>query len=262
MWVDAHLHLDAPEFDADREAVIARAVAAGVGLMVSAGTSVEGSRRAVALAEQYPNVRAAVGIHPSAAEDATPGGLDVLAALARHPRVLAVGEVGLDYYREGVERRRQIDVFRAQIRVAREADLPLVVHDREAHADVDRILEDEGATKVVLHCFTGTPERALRCAAAGWMLSLAGPVTFANAGALREVATCIPIGHLLLETDAPYLAPAPVRGRRCEPSFLVHTARVVAALREMDGDALASRIADNARRIFSVDGTPERPAGR
>src|SRR5205807_484206 len=142
MWVDAHLHMDAPEFDADREAVIARAVGAGVGLMVSAGTSVEGSRRAVALAEQYPNVRAAV-----------------------------------------------------------------------------RILEDEGATKGVLHCFTGAPERGLRCAAVGWMLSLARPVTFANAGALREVAKRIPIDHLLLETDAPYLAPAPMRGRRCEPSF-------------------------------------------
>jgi len=262
MWVDAHLHLDAAEFDADREAVIARAVAADVRLMVSAGTSVEGSRRAVALAEQYPHVRAAVGIHPSAAGEVTPEGLDALAALARHPRVLAVGEVGLDYHREGVERRRQIGAFRAQIRLAREADLPLVVHDRDASVDVDRILEDEGATKVVLHCFTGTPERALRCAEVGWMLSLAGPVTFANAGALREVAKRIPLDRLLLETDAPYLAPAPMRGRRCEPSFLVHTARVVAELREMSADALASRVADNARRIFSLDGTPERPAGR
>src|SRR2546421_12137780 len=133
MWVDAHLHLDAPGFDADREAVIARAVAAGVGLMVSAGTSLEASRRAVALAEQYPNVRAAVGIHPSAAEDATPGGLDVLAALARHPRVLAVGELGLDYYREGVQRRRQNDAFRRRTRLGREADQPREGHAREAH---------------------------------------------------------------------------------------------------------------------------------
>lgn len=252
MWVDTHLHLDAPAFDADREAVIARAAAGGVGLMVSAGTSVESSRHAIGLAERYPNVAAAVGIHPEAAGDATPAALDALAALVRHPRVVAVGEVGLDYHREGVPPRAQIDAFRAQIRLARAADLPVVVHDREAHADVERILEEEGAAKVVLHCFSGTAERAVRCAAAGWMISLAGPVTFANAGALQEVARLIPIDRLLLETDAPYLSPAPLRGRRCEPAFLVHTARAVAALRGMDDGTLAARIVENVRRVFSV----------
>jgi TatD DNase family protein len=250
MWADVHLHLDAPAFDADREAVIARAVAAGVRLMVSAGTSVEGSRRAVELAERYPHVMAAVGIHPEAAEEANPAGLDMVATLARHPRVLAIGEIGLDYYRERTPRQSQIEAFRAQVRLAVEADLPVIVHDREAHTDVERILEEEGATRVVLHCFTGTPERALRCSAAGWILSLAGPLTFAREGMLQEVARTVPLDSVLVETDAPYLAPVPVRGRRCEPAFLVHTARTLAALRGMDSEVLAAHLAQNVRRVF------------
>ncbi len=250
MWVDAHLHLDAPAFDADRDAVIARAVAAGVRLMVSAGTSIVGSRRTITFAEQHPEVVAAVGIHPEAAAEATPASLDALREMVGHPRTVAVGEVGLDYYREAVPRREQVEAFRAQVRLAREVGLPLVVHDREAHGDVDRILEDEGVTQVILHCFSGTPERALRCAAAGWTLSLAGPLTFARPGALREVARVVPLDRVLVETDAPYLAPAPFRGRRCEPAFLPYTARALAALRELEGQALARQIMENARRLF------------
>jgi len=251
MWVDAHLHLDAPAFDGDREAVIARAAAAGVGLMISAGTSVEGSRRAVALAERYPHVWAAVGIHPEVAEDATPAGLEALSTLARHPRVCAIGEVGLDYYRPRAPREVQIMAFSAQVRLARESGLPVVVHDREAHEDVERILQDEGASRVVLHCFSGTPEMALRGAVAGWMISLAGPLTFADSGPLQEVARRVPIGHVLVETDAPYLAPVPFRGRRCEPAFVVHTGRKLASLRGLTEEALGAQVAENARRMFT-----------
>ncbi len=252
MWIDAHLHLDAEPFDADRDPVVARAVAAGVTLMVSAGTSVEGSRRAIALAERYPSVVAAVGIHPDAAGSATPAAFEELATLARHPRVVAIGEVGLDYYRDRVPRPIQIEVFRAQIRLARETGVPLVVHDREAHADVERILSEEGATRVVLHCFSGPPEMALRCAAAGWTISFAGPLTFAKSSRLREVATCVPLDQVLMETDAPYLAPEPWRGRRCEPAFLIHTAHALASAREMDSEALAFALARNARRVFGL----------
>lgn len=252
MWIDAHLHLDADAFTADRDAVIARAVTAGVALMVSAGTSVDGSRRAIALAERHASVVAAIGIHPEAAGSATEGAFGELATLARHPRVVAIGEVGLDYYRDHVPRATQIEVFRAQIRLAREADLPLVVHNREAHGDVERILGEEGATRVVLHCFSGSPEMALRCAAAGWTISFAGPLTFAKSSGLREAATSVPLDRVLVETDAPYLAPEPWRGRRCEPAFLVHTARALAAVRAMETEALASALARNARRVFGL----------
>jgi TatD DNase family protein len=252
MWVDAHLHLDADPFDADRDAVVARAVAAGVTLMVSAGTSVEGSRRAITLAEHHSSVVATVGIHPEAAATATPEAFDELTTLARHPRVVAIGEVGLDYYRDRVPRPIQIEVFRAQIRLAREANLPLVVHDREAHADVEQILADEGAARVVLHCFSGSPEMALRCTAAGWAISFAGPLTFAKSSSLREVAARVPLDRILVETDAPYLAPEPWRGRRCEPAFLIHTARALASVREMEPEALAVALAQNARRVFGL----------
>jgi TatD DNase family protein len=252
MWIDAHVHLDADPFDTDCDAVVARAVAAGVTLMVSAGTSVEGSRRAIALAERHPSVVAAVGIHPDAAGNATPAAFEALATLAQHPRVVAIGEVGLDYYRDHVPRATQIEVFRAQIRLARETGLPLVVHDREAHADLERILTDEGVARAVLHCFSGSPEMALRCAAAGWTLSFAGPLTFAKSSGLREVAASVPLDQVLVETDAPYLAPEPWRGRRCEPAYVIHTARTLASVRGMDSEALAAALAQNARRVFGL----------
>jgi TatD DNase family protein len=252
MWIDAHLHLDAPAFDADRDRVIDRAASAGVALMVSAGTSVDGSRRALALAEGYASVVAAVGIHPEAAESAIQEDFEVLAGLARHPRAVAIGEVGLDYYRDRAPRHVQIAVFRSQIRLARDVGLPLVVHDREAHADVEQILRDEGADRVILHCFSGTPEMALRCAAAGWTISFAGPLTFAKSSSLREAARSLPIERLLVETDAPYLAPPPFRGRRCEPAFLIHTAHALAAARGMEIETLAAALEENARRVFAL----------
>jgi TatD DNase family protein len=260
MWVDVHLHLDAAAFDADRDEVVARAGAAGVGLMVSAGTSLEGSRRVLALAERYPTLRAAVGIHPASAGDAGPSDLEALSELVRHSRVVAVGEVGLDYVRAGSPREVQIEIFRAQVRLARSHGLPLVVHNRGAHEDVGRILEEEGATLVVLHCFSGTPEVAIRWAEAGWMLSFAGPLTFANAGALREVARAVPADRVLVETDAPYLAPAPFRGRRCEPAYLVHTARELARLRGIPPDRLEGILEQNVRRLFTIP--DDAPPGR
>ncbi len=250
MLVDAHLHLDAPAFDADRDAVIARATAAGVGLMVSAGTSLDGSRRTLALAERHPAVRAAVGVHPDAVDRVDDTWLDALRALARHPRVVAIGEVGLDYARSRVPRPAQQEAFRAQVRLAVREGLPVVVHDREAHEDVERILRDEGATRVVCHCFSGPPDLAARWAEAGWMLSFAGPLTFASAGALRDAARRVPADRLLVETDAPYLAPVPRRGRRCEPVLIVHTLRALAEARDVRYDILEAIIERNARAVF------------
>jgi len=256
MWIDAHLHLDVPAFDADRDAVLDRAAASGVGLMVSAGTSVEGSRRVLALAERCPAVRAAVGIHPESAATADAAALAAVAELARHPGVVAIGEIGLDYHaRSSVPREIQADAFRAQLRLARRAGLPVIVHNRDAHGDVERMLREEAMARVVCHCFTGTPEVALRWADAGWMISLAGLLTFSSAGPLRDVARCVPADRLLVETDAPYLAPVPFRGRRCEPAFLPHTARMLADLRGVSPDALEVVLEENATRTFA----PARP---
>jgi len=264
MWTDAHLHLDAAEFDADRDDVVARARAAGVGLMISAATSVAGAEGVLALTRRYAAVRAAVGVHPEHAGEADAAAIAALERLARDPAVVAIGEIGLDYV-HGIETKAaQIDAFGAQVRLARRLDLPVVVHDRESHADVERILRDEGASKVILHCFSGPPEMAARCAASGWMISLAGPVTFRNAGTLRDVAQLLPEDRLLVETDAPYLSPVPVRGRRCEPAFVVHTARAIAGLRGISLDALEAAVERNARRIFGVskEGSPSASAER
>ncbi len=252
MWIDAHLHLDAAEFEADRDDVVARAAAAGVGLMVSAATSVAGAERVLALTRRYPGVLAAVGVHPERAGEVDAAAIEALERLARDASVVAIGEIGLDYARGAAAKAAQIDAFRAQVRLASRLDLPVVVHDREAHDDVERILRDEAASKVVLHCFSGSPEMAARCAAAGWMISLAGPVTFRNAGTLRDVARALPEDRLLTETDAPYLSPVPVRGRRCEPAFVVHTARAIAELRGISPGALEAAVERNARRLFGV----------
>ncbi|HEV2438960.1 MAG TPA: TatD family hydrolase [bacterium] len=260
MWIDAHLHLDAAEFDADRDKVVARARAARVGLMISAATSVAGAERVLALTRRYAAVRAAVGVHPEHAGEADAAAIGALERLARDPAVVAIGEIGLDYARGMETKAAQLDAFGAQVRLARRLDLPVVVHDREAHADVERILRDEGASKVILHCFSGSPEMAVRCAASGWMISLAGPVTFRNAGALRDVARLVPEDRLLVETDAPYLSPVPVRGRRCEPAFVVHTARAIAGLREVSPDALEAALERNARRIIAVSEERSRSA--
>lgn len=262
MWIDAHLHLDAAEFDADRDDVVARAAAAGVGLMVSAATTVAGTERVLGLARRYPAVRAAAGIYPEHAAEADASALDALERLARDASVVAIGEIGLDYVHGAAAKAAQIEAFRAQVRLARRLDLPVVVHDREAHDDVERILVEEGASKVVLHCFSGTPEMAARCAVRGWMISLAGPVTFRNAGSLRDVARVVPEDRLLVETDAPYLSPVPMRGRRCEPAFVLYTARAVADLRGISPAALEAAIERNARRIFGVFASGERsPSG-
>jgi TatD DNase family protein len=252
MWIDAHLHLDAAEFEPDRDKVVARAASAGVGWMVSAATTVAGAERVLALTRRYPAVRAAVGVHPEHAGEVDAAAIDALERLVRDRAVVAIGEIGLDYLRGLAAKAAQIDAFRAQVRLARRLDLPVVVHDREAHDDVERILGEEGASRVILHCFSGPPEMAARCAAAGWMISLAGPVTFRNAGSLRHVARALPDDRLLVETDAPYLSPVPVRGRRCEPAFVVHTARAIAGLRGVPLYALETVVERNARRAFGV----------
>lgn len=250
-WFDSHLHLDDAAFDPDRDAVIARARAAGVMEMVTAGTDLASSARALALAVPDEGVYAAVAIHPHEVHTVTRPDLDALGRLAADARVVAVGETGLDRVR-GAPLEAQVDAFRMHVRLARARALPLVIHCREAYPLLLEILEEEEAGTVIMHAFSGSAETASTCARRGYFISVAGPVTFRNAGAAAEVARTVPLDRLLLETDAPVLSPEPHRGRRNEPAYLPLIARRVAALRGMAETEIAAACTGNARRAFGV----------
>ena len=259
MLVDSHAHLDMPQFDADREAVIERARRAGVQTILTLGVDGDSSQRAVALARHHPGVYAAVGIHPHEAQHATPEVYKALVGLARERaanRILAWGEIGLDYHYNHSPPDIQRREFRRQIRLARELDLPVCIHSREAHEDVVSILAEERAIEVgvVMHCFSGDEELARRCLDLGFYLSFAGPITFKNAGRLPAVAQLVPADRLLIETDAPYLSPHPWRGRehRNEPARVAAIAARVAELRESDSAAIGEIVSQNFRTLFKV----------
>ncbi len=249
---DSHVHLDDGAFDPDREAVLARARAAGVGGFVTIGTSLASSRSAVTLAELHGDVFAAVAIHPHDACDATPEAMREIATLARHRRVVAVGETGLDYYRRFAPREAQESAFRAHLGLARELNLPVIVHSRDAHEDVLRILAEVSPPGVVMHCFSGSPEIARSCLDRGYYLGLGGPLTYRNARRVQEVVRLVPPDRLLLETDAPYLPPEPHRGRRNEPAFLPLIAWAAAHARGICAGTIAEITASNARAAFNL----------
>ena len=252
--VDTHCHLDFPEFDDDRDRVVAAARAAGVAAVITIGTDLPSSRRAVELAERYPEVFAAVGIHPHSAAEATPAALAELRRLARHPRVLAIGEIGLDYYRGREQAEVQKRAFRAQLELAADLGLPVVVHNREAEADIWEELTRPGGPRVrgVLHCFSAGVDWALRFCRQGLYIGLDGPVTFKNGERVREVARAVPADRLLVETDAPFLAPHPYRGRRNEPAWVRLVAERIAAERQCTLEELAARTTANAVRLFGL----------
>jgi TatD DNase family protein len=258
---DTHLHLDDEAFDQDREAMLDRARAAGVRAFVTVGTSLESSRRAIALAEHSSDVYAAVAIHPHEAPAATPEALETLAALARHPRVVAIGETGLDYYRDFAPKDVQAQAFRDHLALARRLDLPVIVHNRDAHWDVLRILGEEAPTRVILHCFSGAVDIARRCVDRGYYLGLGGPLTYRNARRTLDVAAFVPPDRLLLETDAPYLPPEPHRGRRNEPSYLPLIAGAAARARGVAAGTVAELTAMNAREAFGLARAATREGG-
>jgi len=246
--IDSHTHLDACRPD-DAE-LVAAAAGAGVERMVTIGTDSASCRAALAAAEAFPQVYAAVGRHPNAAAGFDDADLAELRALAAHPRCVAIGETGLDFYRDRAPRSDQERAFAAHIELAGETGKALVIHTREA-ADptVATLAERAGGVRVILHCFS-MPERLEECVAHGWWLSFAGNVTYPSAGALREAARAAPLERLLVETDAPYLSPQPVRKERNQPAFVVHTARAVAAERGMEYEELEDAVARNAAEAF------------
>jgi TatD DNase family protein len=269
MLVDSHCHLDFPDFANELDAVVARAGAAGVARMVTISTRVRRFAGVLSIAERFPEVYCSVGTHPHYAHEELDVTVDDLVAETRHPKVVAIGEAGLDYHYDNSPREAQERGFRTHIAAARATGLPLVIHSREADADTARILEEEtgqGAFPAVLHCFTGGPDLARRAVALGHYVSFTGILTFKNSIALREIAAELPADRILVETDAPYLAPNPFRGKRNEPAFVVETAKVLADTRGVSLEEIARQTSDNFFRLFgkvppfvSIETSPRMP---
>lgn len=261
MLVDSHCHLDFPEFQPELDAVVTRARDAGLGRMVTISTRVKRHAQVLAIAERFPDVFCSVGTHPHNAHEELDIGADDLLRIAENPRVVAIGEAGLDYHYDNAPRDAQEQGLRAHIDAARRSGLPLVIHSRDADDDMARILEEEtgkGAFPAVLHCFTGGRDLAIRAVALGHYVSFSGILTFKKSEDLRAIAAELPADRVLVETDAPFLAPGKFRGKRNEPSYVVETAKVLAETRKAGFDDIARQTTDNFFRLFAKvpRGTP------
>ncbi|NIO37285.1 YchF/TatD family DNA exonuclease [Candidatus Bathyarchaeota archaeon] len=253
MLIDSHAHLQWPSFNRDREEVISRARRAGVNNIVNVGTDLENSMLAVEIAEKHNGIYATAGIHPHNASQSDEQTMSRLQELSRHPKVVAIGEMGLDYYRNLSPRRTQKRVFESQLSLAAELGLPVVIHNRDAHSDVLRILSKHGRkVNGVMHCFSGNLEMAEQCIQLNFALSFAGSLTYPNSDTLREVVRQAPLRKILLETDSPWLAPQDVRGRRNEPAFLLITAKKIAKLKEVSIAKLAAVTRQNFEEVFKI----------
>ncbi len=251
--IDSHCHLDFPEFAPELDDVVARARAAGVGRMLTICTRLSKFDQVLAVAERFDRMFCTVGVHPHEAANEAGVALPRILELARHPKVVGIGEAGLDYYYDKSPREKQQEVFALHIDAARHSGLPIIVHSRDADEDTVRLLQDgaaKGNLRGVIHCFTATQYLADAALEMGFYISLSGIVTFKNAEALRQVAKTVPLDRLLVETDAPYLAPMPMRGKRNEPGFVKHTAVYVAGMLGLGFDELARRTTQNFERLF------------
>jgi len=253
MLFDSHAHIDDEKFDIDREEVIQRAIDNGVTGIINVGASMESSARSIALAEEYEGIYAAVGIHPHDAKDALDTDYEQLVRWTALEKVVAIGEIGLDYYYDFSPREVQRSVFIHQLDVARQTNMPFIIHDRDAHGDLLEILKKEAkGLKGVLHCFSGSLEMANEVIRMGLYVSIAGPVTFKNAAKLPEIVTKVPLEYLLVETDSPYLTPQPYRGKRNEPAYVKLVAEQVANLRGIEMDVLAKATSENVKKLFGI----------
>ncbi|MBI2848885.1 MAG: TatD family hydrolase [Chloroflexi bacterium] len=254
MTTDTHAHLDMTHFDKDREEVILRALSTGVEVIISVGCDLSSSKAAIGLAERYPSIYAAVGFHPHDASKMSDEDLAQIAHWATHPRVVAVGEIGLDFYRNLSPPSVQREVFRRQLILAKDVDLPVIVHDRDAHEDVMTLIHQwvggKDGFRGVLHCFSGNVKMAQECIELGFFISIAGPVTLSTASSLVEVVRAVPLERILIETDSPYLTPFSYGKRRNEPAFVEAVAHRVAEIKEVPVERVATVTDDNARRLF------------
>jgi len=254
MLVDSHCHLDFPDFSADLDAIVARAAEAGVSRLVTISTRVKKLAGLLAITERFPNVYCSVGTHPHHADEEDGISAGELVELTKHPKVVALGEAGLDYFYDNGSPEAQARGFRAHIAAARTTGLPLVIHTREADKDCRKILEEEvakGPFRAVLHCYTGGRELAMRAIELGLSISFTGILTFKKSDALRELAAELPADRIMVETDAPYLAPGKFRGKRNEPAYVVEVAKVLADARGLSLEELSRQTTDNFFRLFS-----------
>ena len=253
MLFDTHAHYDDEAFDADRDALLTALPDCGVGLVIDPGCDLTSSRRAVELAAAYPHVYAAVGIHPENCGGCTDDDLAVLRPLAQQPKVVAIGEIGLDYYwEENPPREFQQQVFRRQLALARELQLPVIVHDREAHADTLSIVQEFPDVTGVFHCFSGSPEMAQELLKLGWYLGFDGPVTYKNARRAPEVAAVTPLDRMLIETDSPYMTPVPYRGKRNDSGYVRLVAEKLAEWKGVAPEEMARLTTENGKRLFRI----------
>lgn len=253
MLFDTHAHMDDRAFDEDREVLLARLPEQGIGLLMNPGCSLASSRDAVALAARYDYIYAAVGSHPDAADEVTPAVLDEYRMLCkRNPKVRAIGEIGLDYHYEDVPRQRQQEAFRAQMGLAAELTLPVIVHEREAHEDGMRIVEEFPSVKGVFHCYSGSAEMAKWLVSRGWYIGFTGVLTFKNARKAVETAASIPLDRIVLETDCPYMSPEPFRGRRNDPGRLYRMAEALAQIRDLPVEKIHEITMDNGKRLYRI----------
>jgi TatD DNase family protein len=252
MLIDSHAHLDMAEFDHDREHVLKRALEGGVTRMISIGVDLESSAKALDIARTHDFIFSTVGYHPHEAKVFNPGALQELCSLAEDPKVVAWGEIGLDFFKLYSPREEQLAVFEEQLEIAAERELPVIIHDREAHTEVLGALKRRKGLRGVIHCFSGDYGLALEFIRLGFFISIPGTVTYKKATDLQEVAARIPLESLLVETDAPYLSPVPVRGKRNEPLFVTHTAKRIAELRSISLEDFSRKTVENTVRLFRL----------
>jgi TatD DNase family protein len=254
MLIDSHAHLDMKDFEKDREKVIERAIQGGLTHIITVGIDLHSSLIALDLTRKFESIYSSVGCHPHNADKCDLRTLDQLAQLASESKVVAWGEIGLDFYREHSSREGQLETFLHQLELAADLDLPVIIHDREAHDDVLRILKrmGKGEPKGVIHCFSGDTDLAMTLIDLGYYISIPGTVTYKKASQIKEVACSLPLERMLVETDAPFLAPEPKRGKRNEPLFVTFTAREIARLREIDFEEVALQTTQNALRLFRL----------
>lgn len=250
-FFDSHAHYDDSAFDQDRDALLASLPENGVSVVLNAGTTVATSLSSLALAEKYPFIYAAVGLHPEEIDGVQPGDLDKIKELAGQKKAVAIGEIGLDYHYKGFDRAKQLELFEAQLGLARELDMPVVIHDRDAHADTMRLVT-QYRPRGVLHCFSGSAETAAQAVSLGLYIGFTGSVTFKNNRKAAAVINAIPRERILLETDCPYMAPEPLRGRRCDSTMLLYTASRVAELLGVTPDEAARLGYENASRLYGI----------
>ena len=253
MIFDTHAHYDDEAFDTDRSALLAAMPAQGVGLILDPGCDMDSSRRAMELARQFPHVYAAVGWHPENCAAYTEESLNTLRMWAQEYKVAAIGEIGLDYHYEDIPREIQKNAFRMQLALARELSMPVVVHEREAHEDGMRIIDEFPEVKGVFHCYSGSLEMAKELVKRGWYIGFTGVITFKNARKAVEVAEWLPLSRTLIETDCPYMAPEPFRGRRCDPSMVPQMAKKIAEIKGLAPEAVAQATFRNAVTLFRLD---------